>query len=48
MIEEAVALPMQLAVTLPERLGHTMIGYIRSASMNVYTSPECILGASSA
>jgi FdhD protein len=40
--------PTQLAVTLAERLGLTVIGYIRSASMNVYTSPERIVGASSA
>ena len=37
--------PTQLAVTLAERLGLTVIGYIRSASMNVYTYPERILGA---
>jgi FdhD protein len=36
--------PTQLAVTLAERLGLTVIGYIRSASMNVYTCPERILG----
>lgn len=37
--------PTQLAVTLAERLGLTVIGYIRSASMNVYTCPERVLGA---
>ena len=37
--------PTQLAVTLAERLGLTVIGYIRSASMNVYTCPERILSA---
>jgi FdhD protein len=37
--------PTQLAVTLAEHLGLTVIGYIRSASMNVYTCPERILGA---
>jgi FdhD protein len=40
--------PTQLAVTLAEHLGLTVIGYIRSASMNVYTSPERILGAPAA
>jgi FdhD protein len=40
--------PTQLAVTLAERLGLTVIGYIRSASMNVYTGPERVTGASSA
>jgi FdhD protein len=37
--------PTQLAVTLAERLGLTVIGYIRSASMNVYTNPWRVLGA---
>jgi FdhD protein len=37
--------PTQLAVTLAEHLGLTVIGYIRSASMNVYTFPERVLGA---
>ncbi len=37
--------PTQLAVTLAEHLGLTVIGYIRSGSMNVYTSPERIVGA---
>jgi FdhD protein len=37
--------PTQLAVTLGEHLGLTVIGYIRSASMNVYTHPERIIGA---
>jgi FdhD protein len=37
--------PTQLAVTLAEHLGLTVIGYIRSASMNVYTYPERVLGA---
>ena len=40
--------PTQLAVTLAERLGLTVIGYIRSASMNVYTCPERALGAAPA
>jgi FdhD protein len=37
--------PTQLAITLAERLGLTVIGYIRSASMNVYTHPWRIVGA---
>ena len=37
--------PTQLAVTLGERLGITVIGYLRSASMNVYTHLERVLGA---
>jgi FdhD protein len=37
--------PTQLAVTLAEHLGLTVIGYIRSASMNVYTHPERVVGA---
>lgn len=37
--------PTQLAVTLAERLNITVIGYIRSASMNVYTVPWRVLGA---
>jgi len=37
--------PTQLAVTLADRLGLTVIGYIRSASMNVYTHPWRVLGA---
>jgi FdhD protein len=37
--------PTQLAVTLGERLGITVIGYLRSASMNVYTHPGRVLGA---
>ena len=40
--------PTQLAVTLAEHLGLTVIGYIRSASMNVYTGSERIVGAPSA
>jgi FdhD protein len=40
--------PTQLAVTLAEHLGLTVIGYIRSASMNVYTFPERIRGAPTA
>jgi FdhD protein len=40
--------PTQLAVTLAEHLGLTVIGYIRSASMNVYTCPERVLGAPTA
>jgi FdhD protein len=36
--------PTQLAVTLAEHLGLTVIGYVRSASMNVYTCPERVLG----
>ncbi len=39
--------PTQLAVTLGERLGITVIGYLRSASMNVYTHPERVVGAPS-
>jgi FdhD protein len=37
--------PTQLAVTLAEHLGLTVIGYIRSASMNVYSGPERVVGA---
>ncbi len=37
--------PTQLAATLGEHLGLTVIGYIRSASMNVYTHPWRIAGA---
>jgi FdhD protein len=40
--------PTQLAVTLAERLGLSVIGYIRSASMNVYTGPERVVGVLSA
>lgn len=40
--------PTQLAVTLGERLGLTVVGYIRSASMNVYTHPWRIVGAPTA
>jgi FdhD protein len=40
--------PTQLAVTLGERLGLTVIGYIRSSSMNVYTHPWRVVGAPSA
>ncbi|MCC6175456.1 MAG: formate dehydrogenase accessory sulfurtransferase FdhD [Chloroflexi bacterium] len=37
--------PTQLAVQLAERLGITVIGYIRSASMNVYSYPYRVVGA---
>ncbi len=37
--------PTQLAVTLAERLNITVVGYIRSASMNVYTHPRRVVGA---
>ncbi|MFN8635871.1 MAG: formate dehydrogenase accessory sulfurtransferase FdhD [Chloroflexota bacterium] len=37
--------PTQLAVTLAEHLGLTVIGYIRSASMNVYAGAERVVGA---
>ena len=37
--------PTQLAVTLGERLGITVIGYLRSASMNVYTHPRRVHGS---
>ena len=40
--------PTQLAVSIAERLNITVIGYIRSASMNVYTHPWRILGAPAA
>lgn len=40
--------PTQLAVTLAEHLGLTVIGYIRSASMNVYAGAERVVGAPSA
>jgi FdhD protein len=39
--------PTQLAVTLAEHLNLTVIGYIRSASMNVYTGWERVEGAPS-
>jgi formate dehydrogenase assembly factor FdhD len=32
-------------VTLAEHLGLTVIGYIRSASMSVYTCPERVIGS---
>ena len=37
--------PTQLALTLGERLGITVIGYLRAASMNVYTQPGRVVGA---
>jgi len=40
--------PTQLAVNIAERLNITVIGYVRSASMNVYTHPWRILGAPAA
>jgi FdhD protein len=40
--------PTGMAVTLAEHLGLTVIGYIRSASMNVYTHPQRIVGAPAA
>jgi FdhD protein len=40
--------PTQLAVALAERLNITVIGYIRSASMNVYTHPRRVRGAPAA
>jgi FdhD protein len=40
--------PTGMAVTLGEHLGLTVIGYIRSASMNVYTHPERVVGAPAA
>ncbi len=40
--------PTGMAVTLAEHLGLTVIGYIRSASMNVYTHPQRIIGAPAA
>ena len=40
--------PTQLAVTLAERLNITVIGYIRSASMNVYANSWRVLGAPTA
>jgi FdhD protein len=40
--------PTQLAVSIAERLNITVIGYIRSASMNVYTHPWRVLGAPAA
>ncbi|HYU19973.1 MAG TPA: formate dehydrogenase accessory sulfurtransferase FdhD [Chloroflexota bacterium] len=40
--------PTQLAITMAELLNITVIGYIRSASMNVYTHPWRILGAPTA
>ena len=40
--------PTQLAVELGERLGITVVGYLRSASMNVYTHPHRIVGEGTA
>ena len=40
--------PTQLAVSIAERLNITVVGYIRSASMNVYTHPWRVLGAPAA
>jgi FdhD protein len=40
--------PTQLAVSLAERLNITVIGYIRSASMNVYTHARRVIGAPTA
>jgi FdhD protein len=40
--------PTQLAVGLAERLNITVIGYIRSASMNVYTHAWRVIGAPNA
>ncbi len=37
--------PTQLAVSLAERLNVTVVGYVRSASMNVYTHPRRVIGA---
>ena len=37
--------PTEMAVTLAEHLGLTVIGYIRSASMNVYTNPQRVIDA---
>lgn len=37
--------PTGMAVTLGEHLGLTVIGYIRSSSMNVYTHPHRVVGA---
>ncbi len=45
----AISAPSTLAVDLAERLGITLIGFLRPSHMNVYTHPERILtqGASS-
>lgn len=40
--------PTQLAVTLAERLNITVIGYVRSASMNVYANARRVVGAPAA
>lgn len=37
--------PTSLALTVAERLGITVCGYIRQGSMNVYTHPHRILGS---
>lgn len=37
--------PTQLAIELAERLNITIVGYIRSSSMNVYTHPGRVVGA---
>ena len=37
--------PTQLAIALAERLNITVVGYLRSASMNVYTHPWRVVGA---
>jgi FdhD protein len=37
--------PTGMAITLAEHLGVTVIGYIRSGSMNVYTHPERVVGS---
>ena len=40
--------PTEMAVSLAEHLRLTVIGYIRSASMNVYTNPHRVIDASAA
>lgn len=42
----AVSAPSSLAVALAEQAGLTLVGFLRGASMNVYTAPERVAAAS--